>query len=195
MEEELGPKRLDAVHAVTQAALRAGLLEVTGGADPYQRSRADVFSVLLTELRSGRAGKAIGEAHTPPDAAALMARLTLPDEPRQWFDDPAAGTGGLFRAAAQRLRDTGRDPADFGWSLNDVDPIAAACCAVNAFIWQLGPRVLVSCVDILEQPDPRSQALEERAAAFARRTALLGAAEPVAAFQRLLPDALGPGTA
>ncbi|GDY49387.1 hypothetical protein SVIO_000100 [Streptomyces violaceusniger] len=59
-----------------------------------------------------------------------MARLTLEDEPRpeQWFDDPAAGTGGLLRATAQRLRETGRDPGDFGWALNDVDPIASACC-------------------------------------------------------------------
>ncbi|WP_344597496.1 N-6 DNA methylase [Streptomyces violaceusniger] len=129
-QSEFGRERADAVHAVTQAALQAGLLDVTGSVDPYRRSQVDVLGVLLRELRSVGASQAIGEFHTPPDASDLMARLTLEDEPRpeQWFDDPAAGTGGLLRATAQRLRETGRDPGDFGWALNDVDPIASACC-------------------------------------------------------------------
>ncbi|MFJ2349651.1 N-6 DNA methylase [Streptomyces antimycoticus] len=189
----LSRERMDAVHAVTQAALKAGLLDVTGSVDPYRRSRVDVFSVLLTELRSVGASRVIGEFHTPPDAADLMVSLTLQDEsrPGQWFYDPTAGTGGLFRVIAQHLRETGRDPGEFGWSLNDVDPIAAACCAVNAYIWGLGPRVLVACSDVLEQPHRHVQALEERAAAFTRRAALISAAEPLAMLHKLLPDVSG----
>lgn len=89
-----------------QVALQARLLDVTGSAAPYRRSQVDVFGVLLRELRSLGASQAIGEFHTPPDASDLLARLTLEGEPRPglWFDDPAAGTGGLLRAAAQRLR-------------------------------------------------------------------------------------------
>ncbi|MGW7600560.1 hypothetical protein [Streptomyces antimycoticus] len=81
-QSDLSRERMDSVHAVTQAALKAGLLDVTGSVDPYRRSRVDVFSVLLTELRSVGASRAIGEFHTPPDAADLMARLTLQDESR-----------------------------------------------------------------------------------------------------------------
>ncbi|GDY49390.1 hypothetical protein SVIO_000130 [Streptomyces violaceusniger] len=33
--------------------------------------------------------------------------------------------------------------------MNDPDPVNTACCAVNALLWQLGPRVMVSSGDAL----------------------------------------------
>ena len=200
-EEEQSTKRLDAVHAVTRAALETGLLELTADADPSWRSEADVLGFLVTELRSRGAREALGQVHTPPDMCDLLARMTLSEEELPegaWLGEPTAGTGGLVRAAAQYLRDTGRDPQAYVWAMNDLDPISSACCAVNAVVWDLGRRVLISCTDTLHDGDGTERALAERTAIFARRDELVGHARTVAATREAIAEvealiARGPG--
>lgn len=90
-----------------------------------------------------------------------MALLEAP-EPGGTFHDPAAGTGGLMRAAALTLRLQGADPHEYMWSMNDVDPLAVACCAVNATVWSLGPHVLISRSDTLTTGDGSERAARHR---------------------------------
>ncbi|MCZ4610378.1 N-6 DNA methylase [Streptomyces sp. Lzd4kr] len=202
-EEEQSPKRLAAVHAVTHAALNTGLMELTGHPDPALRSDADVLGFLVTELRSRGAREALGQVHTPPEMCDLMVRMTLSPEDipeGAWLSEPTAGTGGIFRAAAQYLRESGRNPRAYVWAMNDLDPISAACCAVNAVVWDLGRSVLVSCTDTLHEGDGTERAIAERAAIIARRNELVGQAETIAATMQAISevDALisrGPGQA
>lgn len=200
-EEEQSTKRLDAVHAVTRAALETGLLELTADADPSWRSEADVLGFLVTELRSRGAREALGQVHTPPDMCNLLVRITLSEEDLPegaWLGEPTAGTGGLVRAAAQYLRETGRDPRAYVWATNDLDPISSACCAVNAVVWDLSRRVLISCTDTLHDGDGTEKALAERTAILARRDELVGHARTVAATREAIAEvealiARGPG--
>ncbi|MDQ1033567.1 hypothetical protein QF035_011236 [Streptomyces umbrinus] len=202
-EEEQSAKRLAAVHAVTRAALETGLLELTADADPSWRSEADVLGFLVTELRSRGAREALGQVHTPPDMCDLMVRMTLSVEDLPegaWLGEPTAGTGGLVRAAAQYLRETGRDPRAYVWAMNDLDPISSACCAVNAVVWDLGRRVLISCTDTLHEGDGTERALAERTAVFARRNELIGRAQTIAATYEAVAEvedliSRGPGPA
>ncbi|WP_369228423.1 hypothetical protein AB5J52_48095 (plasmid) [Streptomyces sp. R39] len=190
-EETQDTRRLAAVQAVTLAALEAGQLELTGDSDPFWRSEADVLGFLVTELRSPGSREALGQIHSPPDIAELIARLTLSaqDFPEgAWLGEPTAGTGGLVRAAAQHLREAGRDPRDFVWAMNDLDPISSACCAVNAAVWDLGPRVLVSCRDTLHDGDGTEHAIADRAAIIARRNELIGNAHSIAATLKAIAE-------
>ncbi|MFG3133705.1 hypothetical protein ACGFZU_39165 [Streptomyces tendae] len=190
-KEEQSTKRLTAVHAVTRTALETGLLELTADADPSWRSETDVLGFLVTELRSRGAREALGQVHTPPDMCDLMARMTLAGEDLPegaWLGEPTAGTGGLVRAAAQYLRETGRDPRAYVWAVNDLDPISSACCAVNAVVWDLGRRVLISCTDTLHEGDGTERALAERTAIFARRDELIGRAQTIAATYEAIAE-------
>ncbi|MEU4969967.1 N-6 DNA methylase [Streptomyces smyrnaeus] len=166
-----------AVHAVVHTALEAGLLELTDHADAHARSATDVLGPLLSELRGISQVSAVGEYHSPPDVTALAERLTAPDlpEPGAWLMDPVAGTGGMARAMASRLREAGRGPEECAWYLIEVDAVAAACCAANALVWHLGPHVLVQCADTLQNPDWKA-ALAERQAVRARMDEALAAA-------------------
>jgi hypothetical protein len=74
------------------------------------------------------------------------------------------------------------DPAAITWYANDIDPIAAACLAVNAQLWGLGPRVVIGCGDGLD-PNWVTHAVNDRAAGITdvrtiRTLALLHAATP-----------------
>ncbi|WP_051812130.1 N-6 DNA methylase [Kitasatospora sp. MBT63] len=177
------------VRAVVHAALNAGLLDLLGDDHPYLRSSTDVLGFLLTAFRSPSQREDLAEIHTPPDMADLMARMLLDGigfEPGHSFDDPAAGSGGLHRAAAQTLRDAGRDPADFLWSMTDVDPIAASLCAVNAIVWGLGPNVLVWCGNTLTEGDGPRRAAKRRAEVIEHRDQYLRIAKMHAAIRGLL---------
>jgi len=171
-----------AVHAVVRSALEAGLLELTGHTDPHTRSATDVLGPLLSELRGVSQATAIGEYHSPPDVTSLAEHLVAPDlpEPGAWLMDPVAGTGGMARAMASRLREAGRGPEECAWYLIEADGLAAACCAANALVWHLGPHVLVQCADTLTDPDWKA-ALSERRAVRARRDEALAAASLAAA--------------
>ncbi|MFF4344753.1 N-6 DNA methylase [Kitasatospora sp. NPDC001540] len=165
------------VRKVVDACLQHGLLEMTGSSDPGQRSEVDVLSWTLTELRSPGARQRLGEFHTPPQVSDLMAKIAVDGLPPagERFLEPAGGSGGLFQALAQRLRELGGDPGHYEWVLVELDGLAAAAAAVNAIVWGLGPRVVVARGDALQDPQ-----VAERAAAA--RTQLRGERDRILAY-------------
>ncbi|MFD0576134.1 N-6 DNA methylase [Dactylosporangium darangshiense] len=125
--------------------------------------------------------------HPQPVAEALARMLHVADAtPGQSIADPAAGTGIMLWAAAHILRQHGKDPADYHWYANDIDPLAAACLAVNAHLWALGPNVLIGCADGLDPAWPHYAAVDRAtgldiartARAFAALNALTSPPEP-----------------
>ncbi|MFD8339251.1 N-6 DNA methylase [Streptomyces solisilvae] len=175
---------VEAIHATARAAVRAGQLELTGAPDPWDRAQTDLLGRMLEELRSHGAREAMGEHHTPPDVAALFSQFTAREavdpEPGRWFYEVAAGTGGIFRATAQHLRRRGLNPHDYGWSMVEIDPLAAACCAVNAAVWSLGPNVVIARADVLVTPDAHQQAKAQRCKIRSHRDRVVGQADLVA---------------
>ncbi|MEU6325005.1 N-6 DNA methylase [Streptomyces sp. NPDC047009] len=166
-----------AVRRVTETALRYGILQLTGDPDPWCRSDTDVMSWTITSLRSMGAKQGLGEYHTPPELCDMMARILLGNEapPKgERFHEPAGGTGGMFRSLAQALRHLDADPADYVWALNELEPLAAACAAVNAIVWGLGPNVVIACGDTLAQGDLYEQAVRERKHLFEERDEIIG---------------------
>jgi Type I restriction-modification system methyltransferase subunit len=176
LTEEGVEEKAYAVRRVTDTALRYGILQLTGDPDPYLRSDTDVISWTITSLRSHGARQGLGEYHTPPEVCDMMARVLIdePPEKGERFHEPAGGTGGMFRAAAQRLRELQVDPADYVWALNELEPLAAAGAAANAIVWGLGPNVVIACGDTLAQGDLQEQARRERRAQFEERDEILG---------------------
>ncbi|MFH9246729.1 N-6 DNA methylase [Streptomyces lydicus] len=187
-DEEPSPKRAGAIRAVVEAALTRGLLHLTSSDDAYYRSATDVMGALLAIMRSKGAHDALAEAHTPPEVAELMARMMLDDaplKPGMKFAEPAGGTGGMYRAAAQVMREKNIDPHDFGWSLTDIDELAAAGAAVNAIIWDLGPSVLIACGDTLHDGNLTAKAAQQARDSFERRDELHAQAVFLAALQKV----------
>jgi len=177
LAEDNADEKVYAVRRVTDTALKYGVLEMTGSPDPDGRCDTDLMSWTITSLRSHGARQGLGEYHTPPELCDVMARLTVGNEPPHkgaWFHEPAGGTGGMFRALAQHLRNLHVDPADYGWAINDIDPLASAGAAVNAIVWGLGPNVLVSCGDTLAEGDLPDRAARERVALFEERDQIAG---------------------
>ncbi len=206
LNDEVDEHRMHAVRAVAQTALQRGLFDLTAHEDPYLRSATDALSPVMTCLRSHGARQGLGEYHTPPPIADAIAEANLGHiaglglnlrEPKEGYHihDPCAGSGGMPRSAAQSLRERGKDPAAYQWSMVDIDPIAAACAAVNAIVWALGPRVTVACADSLANPNAVEDAMKEARAAFERRDEVLGKARIIAAIRRtqqLMEQALSP---
>lgn len=195
LNEEVDEQRVYVVRAVTKTALDRGLFDLTAHEDPYLRSATDVLSPVMMCLRSKGAQQGLGEYHTPPSAAEAMAEMVaagsavemgvLAGETRagQHIHDPAGGSGGLLRAAAQVIRERGQDPCDFQWSMCDIDEIAAACGAVNAIIWNLGPRVTVACDNSLANPNAVEDAWKQAQAVIKHRDEMLGKARIIAAIR------------
>ncbi|MFE2527465.1 N-6 DNA methylase [Streptomyces sp. NPDC059382] len=184
--------RVYAVRCVTRAALKGGILDLTGHPDPYERAQTDVLSHVMMLLRSNSAQQGLGEYHTPPPVADTIAEISLgatwalkEPEAGQHIHDPAGGSGGLLRAAAQMLRHRGFDPADFQWSMVDIDQIAAACASVNMIVWGMGERVTVACDDALANPRAVEDAMAHARAVIAHRDEVLGKAKIVAALRRM----------
>ncbi|GAB3890093.1 N-6 DNA methylase [Kibdelosporangium lantanae] len=99
-------------HEVAMAAVRAEEVDLVGGRD---RCAVDVLGAVLTVLRPPSAATERGLFYTPPDIADLMVRLS-DVEHIGLVEDPAMGTGGMFRAAAVAMREAGRDQeASSGW--------------------------------------------------------------------------------
>ncbi|WP_274557987.1 N-6 DNA methylase [Streptomyces spiramyceticus] len=188
LQDEHPPRRrAQAIRAVVEAAIKNGLLHLTGSENPYFNATSDILGTLITVMRSAGAANALAEYHTPPEVSEMMAHLLLDDmdvKPGMTFDEPTSGTGGMFRAAAQVLRHSNLDPADFVWSMTDIDPLAAAGAAVNAILWGLGPNVVVAGGDVLHQANPTGQALKERREAYERRDELRGQAAVLAAIRK-----------
>ncbi|MEW2303801.1 N-6 DNA methylase [Streptomyces sp. NPDC006655] len=175
VEEDPDEYQLRAVQAVIHTAIYNGLFDLTASGDPYGRSEADVLSPLLTGLRHKSDKKWRGEYHTPPSVTDLMAEILVGDDDHgPTIRDPALGSGGMFRSVAQTLRDRGLNPHDYTWFGNDIDPLATACAAVNAIIWDLGPRTVIWRADSLATDDADlSTALAEREAVIKHRNAVV----------------------
>ncbi|MFE4535772.1 N-6 DNA methylase [Streptomyces scopuliridis] len=179
-------QQLRAVHAVTRAAINTGLLDLTGHERPWQRSEADVLSPLLTGLRHKSDKKWRGDHHTPACMTDLMANMTVDKDivPGMSFREPAIGSGTMFRSVAQRLRDLGLNPHDFHWYGNDIDALSAGCAAINAIVWDLGPRCLIGCADSLAPDDDYAKTIAEAKDAFEERDRCMDTATSIVASRR-----------
>lgn len=149
---------------VADAALTQGQIELTG---TERRHDTDLLGVVLTMLKSDTAAGANAQIYTPAALSEtmgyiLMAQLTPTNEGERIMD-PAVGTGGLFRAAAQAIRERGQDPATMSWYGADIDDLAIAACAINSHLWELGPRVLLCVADTLAEGDWERRAEAQRA--------------------------------
>jgi hypothetical protein len=173
-----------AAAAVVRAAVGAGLLDLTFDREAVQE--VDLLGHLHQELRSTSAKKSSGQFYTPAEVADLMAQLTATDvkpEPGQSICDIAAGTGGLLRPVAVRIRREGGDPHNFCWYACDVDRLAVAALAVNFHLWDLGPRVVVGCANTLVEGDWHLKAIEEQRAAVEAQQARMEVAKAFAVLE------------
>ncbi|MEU3783371.1 hypothetical protein [Streptomyces sp900129855] len=76
----------------------------------------------------------------------------------------------MLRSVAQHLRERGLNPHDYTWIGNDIDRLSTACAAVNAILWDLGPKSVIWCGDSLATYDAGlTQALAERTAVIEHR--------------------------
>lgn len=91
----------------------------------------------------------------------------------------------MLLGAAQAMREAGNDPTTCEWWANDIDWIAAACCAVNLHSWGLGPRVVVGCGDGLGT-EWMHRALADRQSGIDEVDRLLEMARKFAAVRSLL---------
>lgn len=115
---------------------------------------------MLTVLRPKSALKARGQFYTPGCVAKLLAGMSDIQEHSN-VTDPMMGTGGMFRAAAEVMREQGRDPRTVRWIGCDVDSLAVACATVNPMIWNLGTDIVFYAGNTLE-PGWREVALARR---------------------------------
>ncbi|MFI1189218.1 hypothetical protein [Streptomyces californicus] len=186
--EDLSEDALYAIKAVADTAIKHGVLLHTGDTNPYMRSQIDVMSWTLVCLRHLGGGSMLAEYHTPDDAAETLVRLTMGEDPpvSGSLHEPTGGTGTIFRAIAQHLRERGIDPGNWTWSLQDLDPLAVAGAAVNFLVWELGAGANVVCGNTLSEGDLTPRALALRAEAEAHRSVLLDQAEQGAAYLRAL---------
>lgn len=143
--------------------VRAGLLEYCS--DIARAESDDILGLLITRMRSYSERQSTGEFFTPAVAANHMGELLFSTDrkPGDLILEAAAGTGTMARAAAATMRFLHTNPAEYRWWLNDLDPLNAACCAVNAQLWRLGRQVTVSCGDALNHPGLLEEAVQERA--------------------------------
>jgi len=125
-------------HAVAQAALRAGQPDLTG---TDRRFDTDLLGNVLMVLRPKSALQAQGQFYTPADISKLIAQMVGLDGSSDVLE-PMMGTGGMLRAAAEVMREEGRDPRSVRWVGCDIDEIAVACATVNSMIWGLGSDIV-----------------------------------------------------
>ncbi|MCR8573052.1 SAM-dependent methyltransferase [Streptomyces sp. Isolate_219] len=180
-------QQLRAVHAVTHAAINTGLMDLTGHKDPDRRSESDVLSPLLTGMRHKSDKKWRGEYHTPPCVTDLMARILVDKDiggENKSIREPAVGSGTMLRSAAQRLRELQLNPHDYTWYGNDVDPLSAACAAVNTIIWDLGPQALIGCANSLAPEDDYAKTVAEARDAFKQRDDYMSTATTIVGYRR-----------
>lgn len=153
------PAVQQAAKQVAETALGQGQLALTGTTDRYE---TDLLGMVLTVLKSHTASRANAQVYTPTSVAELLTRMNPPQE-GQTVHDTAVGTGGLFRAAAQVMREHGRDPTTVIWCGADIDDLAIAACAINSLLWNLGPHMLLCVANTLTEPDWISRAQAHRA--------------------------------
>jgi hypothetical protein len=160
------------------ASLAAARAAIEAGIFPFMRRyryEVDLLGFLVQDVHTESAKKSGGVFHTPGNIASLIEDVLGAEVgyERREFADEFCGTGELARAAAESMRAHGIDPARTRWYLNDVDATAAACAAVNAWIWGLGPLVLIGTNDILADPVWVPAAAATRRAAIEHRDELV----------------------
>jgi N-6 DNA Methylase len=178
-EEPRDPRNVVAAAAVARAAIKAGLWRLANECGNAQK--VDVLAHCNLLLRNSEAPRDHCQHYTPAPVAEALAGMTLVPEHDESVCDPFAGTGGLLRGAAENLRGEGKDPHDFWWCGCDIDPVVVAALAVNVHIWDLGPRVLIGCANVLKEPDWNVRAGEEQMIAVETREALAFGASLLAA--------------
>ena len=181
IDEEPDETMLRAVQAVGQAAIRKGLLARFG---PDGWGETDLLGMLLQTMKSHGGRKGIGQFLTPESVTLLLGRMVAPDEGARILE-PCAGTGTMLLGAAQAMRENGLDPTTCEWWANDIDPLAAALCAVNFHLWGLGWRVIVGCGDGL-QDGWMHEALEHRQIAIDEVQRAWRQARQIAAVRHVL---------
>lgn len=162
-EEPRDRQKTAGAASVARSVVKAGLFDVTLGGE----AEVDVLGHVHQELASKRSRQSQGQFYTPAEVAEAIARMSVTGvKPGQSICDPAAGTGGLLRAAAAAVRANGGDPHEVWWYACDIDPVAVAALAVNFHLWGLGPRVVVGRANTLVEPDWDKRAREEQLAAI-----------------------------
>ena len=78
----------------------------------------------------------------------------------------------MLLGAATHMRSLGMDPGDYIWVANDISPVAVACLAVNAFLWQLGQQVIFGVANSLADPLWPERAVGEQIAVLEHRAEL-----------------------
>lgn len=92
------------------------------------------YEYLLRKFAEGQ-GQSGGERYTPPEVAALMARILDP-KPGDTIYDPTCGSGGLLIKCQQRFRElyAGRDAAPPRFFGQEIEADTFAMSRMNAFI-------------------------------------------------------------
>jgi hypothetical protein len=180
--DDLDQHLLHAVHATGNAALHHGQLALTGV--QWRRHCVDLLGSVLQAVRSRSAVKGLGQYLTPTDVTRMIGSVVRV-RPGESVLDPCAGTGTMFLGAADAMREAGQDPASCEWWANDIDWLAAACCAINMHCWGLGMRVVVGCGDGLTDAWMHT-ALTQRQAAIDEMDQLWRIARPLAGIRALL---------
>jgi hypothetical protein len=195
-DDPLRPGKLRAIASVARAAVKAGLLDLAHGNHLYD---TDVIGMTYLHMRSDSAKSARGEFYTPPALCRMMAEMILGSKddmtPGMSIAEPAAGTGGMVRGAAEAMRARGLHPADFWWVLNDISPVAVAGLAVNCHLWDLGPHVIIGVADTLADPGWPDRTWKEQQEVTEHRDQLLGQARMLAMFRALLAGDARPAAA
>jgi hypothetical protein len=196
-DDPIRPGLVKAAAAVARTAVKAGIGDLLGD----HLLDYDILGHAYVLMRPQSAIQARGEYYTPEHVCKMMAMMTLGSKgqglvPGMSIAEPAAGTGGMVRAAAEVIREQGMDPADFIWVVNDISPLVSAALAVNCHLWGLGPNVIVKAADTLADPDWYRQAWTEQQEVIAYRDELVGTAGiigAIGAVQRLIdPDPARP---
>jgi hypothetical protein len=193
-DEPRSESRAHAAAQVARAAAKAGLLEMAHNGSLLD---CDVIGATYIHMRADSAKQARGEFYTPPNLCKMMAQMTLGGkdslEPGMSIAEPAAGTGGMLRAAAEHIREQGMDPGDFWWYANDISPVSVAGLAVNCHVWDLGRRVVIGVANTLAEPDWYERAWKEQQGVTGQRDSMLHTAQAIAGFRMLLegPPAAG----
>lgn len=192
---EPSPGRVKAAAHVARTAAKAGLLDMAHAGALLD---TDVIGTTYINMRSDSAKQARGEFYTPPSLCDMMAAMTLGSDlkPGMSIAEPAAGHGGMLRAAANHIRQQGMDPGDFWWVVNDISPVVVAGLAVNCHVWGLGRRVVIGVADTLAEPDWPERAWREQQEVTAHRDEQMKLARSLAMLRYVLSgEALEPSPA
>ena len=184
-DDPLHDSYVKSIAHVARAAAKAGLLDLAHSGSLLD---TDIIGMTYINMRSDSAKQARGEFYSPPNLCLMMAEMIIGRdmEPGQSIAEPAAGTGGMVRAAAEVIREQGMDPGDFWWVLNDISPVAVAGLAVNCHLWGIGRQVVIGVADTLREPDWPERAWREQQQVTAERDEQMKPARSLALLRSVI---------